>query len=329
MNIYKISREFHRIGFSIKAHSPEIMMSLGIVGVISSTVLACKETLEAEDEISNASDELERVHKSIGIPMIENRVHSVYSEDDAKNDTIKIYAKLSIEMVKIYWPSILMTASSITCFLAANGVLKKRNAVLAATCTSINNSFKKYRENIRSKYGEDADKEAHFGIKQEYVEQPVGDEPTNQVTSEKVISYNLDHSDYAKFFSEACEGWTKDPEENLRFLKQKQKEANDILKKKGYLYLNQVYRMLDIPETEAGSIVGWIYNEDSDVSDNYVDFGIYNGADERHVAFVNGYERTIILDFNVDGPITNMDIGLDDYRTGRPRDVYDYPYLNN
>ena len=141
MNIYKISREFHRIGFSIKAHSPEIMMSLGIVGVISSTVLACKETLEAEDEISNASDELERVHKSIGIPMIENRVHSVYSEDDAKNDTIKIYAKLSIEMVKIYWPSILMTASSITCFLAANGVLKKRNAVLAATCTSINNSF--------------------------------------------------------------------------------------------------------------------------------------------------------------------------------------------
>ena len=60
--------------------------------------------------------------------------------------------------------------------------------------------------------------------------------------------------------------------------------------------------MLDIPKTKAGQKVGWIYDKKNPTGDNYVDFGIYS-SDVAKRRFVNGYERSILLDFNVDGDI--------------------------
>jgi hypothetical protein len=58
--------------------------------------------------------------------------------------------------------------------------------------------------------------------------------------------------------------------------------------------------------TKAGHEVGWVYDEKNPVGDNFVDFGIYDLYNERARAFVNGYERTILLDFNVDGVISDL-----------------------
>ena len=67
-----------------------------------------------------------------------------------------------------------------------------------------------------------------------------------------------------------------------------------------------MYDLLGIQRTSAGQVVGWIYDESNPIGDNYVDFGIYDLHDEAKRNFVNGYERTILLDFNVDGDILNM-----------------------
>ena len=87
------------------------------------------------------------------------------------------------------------------------------------------------------------------------------------------------------------------------FLKDQQRYANDRLKTKGCLFLNEVYDMLGIPRTKAGAIVGWIFDEKHPNGDNFVDFGIYDIHNDKKRDFVNGYERTILLDFNVDGVI--------------------------
>ena len=50
-------------------------------------------------------------------------------------------------------------------------------------------------------------------------------------------------------------------------------------------------------------VCGWIYDEENPIGDNYVDFGIFNCMEEKVRDFVNGYERSILLDFNVDGDI--------------------------
>ena len=62
--------------------------------------------------------------------------------------------------------------------------------------------------------------------------------------------------------------------------------------------------MIGVPRTKAGQVVGWLYRpEDKDCVYNLVDFGIYEINREKARGFVNGYERSILLDFNVDGYI--------------------------
>ena len=108
-------------------------------------------------------------------------------------------------------------------------------------------------------------------------------------------------SNYARFFDDGCPGWSNDPEYNLSYLKQQEHWCNEMLQKKGYLFLNDVYDILGIPRTRAGQIVGWIYDEKNPIGDNYVSFNIYNIPSNED--FVNGYKKTCLLDFNVDGEI--------------------------
>ena len=90
------------------------------------------------------------------------------------------------------------------------------------------------------------------------------------------------------------------------FLRRQQDAANEILKDKGHMFLNEVYDMLGIHRTSAGQIVGWIYDEKNPIGDNYIDFGIYDVNKPKNRDFVNGIERSILLDFNVDGVIYNL-----------------------
>ena len=123
----------------------------------------------------------------------------------------------------------------------------------------------------------------------------------------EVINPN-EHSVYAKCFDESCAGWSKDPEFNLMFIRRQQDYANEVLTKRGYIFLNEVYKMLGFQATKAGQIVGWFYDPENPdhTGDNYVDFGIYDVHKEKNRDFVNGYERCIWLDFNVDGNILDL-----------------------
>ena len=82
------------------------------------------------------------------------------------------------------------------------------------------------------------------------------------------------------------------------YLRQQETYANDLLKSRGFIFLNDVYDMLGIPRTRAGQVVGWTYDKENPRGDNYIDFGIF-----KRKEFVNGYERSVLLDFNVDGII--------------------------
>lgn len=107
-------------------------------------------------------------------------------------------------------------------------------------------------------------------------------------------------SSYAKWFNDTCVGWVKNPEYNLTFLKHIQMYMNDLLRTKGYVFLNDVYSALGIPKTAAGQLVGWVYDEKNPIGDNYIDFGL---TDECNSDFVNGVTANALLDFNVDGII--------------------------
>ncbi len=65
--------------------------------------------------------------------------------------------------------------------------------------------------------------------------------------------------------------------------------------------MNEVYDALGFERTREGAVVGWVMDCNADCEgDNYIDFGMF---EERSNRFVNMLERSIILDFNVDGVI--------------------------
>lgn len=187
-------------------------------------------------------------------------------------------------------------------------MLRKRNVALAAAYTAIDKSFKEYRGRVVDRFGEELDRELKYNIRKEQVEETVADEngETKTITKEvEVIDPDniAGYSPYAKFYEDGCIGWTKDPEFNLMFLRRQQDAANDRLRDKGFLFLNEVYDMLGIYRTKIGQQVGWVYDKNNEYK---VDFGIYNIHRPENRAFVNGYEKTILLDFNVDGDILDM-----------------------
>lgn len=304
--INSATKTFHRVGFQIKKHSPEILLVTGITGVVTSAVMACKATTKVDAIVEETKKSIDMIHEGMEAG---NICDVKYTEEDGKKDLAIVYIQTGVKFAKLYGPSVLLGLTSIGCILASNNIIHKRNVALSAAYTAIDRSFKGYRSRVIERFGESMDRELRYNIKTQEVKETVVDEETGKKKTVKstvsVVDPNT-YSDYARFFDEYCAGWTKDAEYNLMFLRQQQNYANELLKSRGHLFLNEVYDMLGIDRTKAGNIVGWIYDEKHPFGDNFVDFGIYVLDNEKARDFVNGRERSILLDFNVDGDILSL-----------------------
>jgi hypothetical protein len=299
----KVSRSFGKVGFKLKKHSPEILAVTGTIGVVTSAVMACKATTKLGDILEKSKKEIELIKFASEHP---EELPEEYTEEDGKNDIRVSYAHTVVDIVKLYAPSVILGTLSITAMLTSNNILRKRNIALAAAYTAVDKGFKEYRSRVVERFGEEIDKEIRYNLKSKEIEETIVDEKTGKEKTVKKTVNVIDPSNYsvyARFYDDGCNGWTKNPEDNLYFLKCQENYANDLLKTRGHLFLNEVYDMIGIPRTQAGQMVGWIYDEKNPIGDNFVDFGILDLYNEKARDFVNGYERTILLDFNVDGEI--------------------------
>lgn len=300
-----VSRNLHKVGFAIKKASPEILVAVGIIGVGASMVMACKATTKAGAIMEETKAGLDAIHECADNLELAEK----YTEEDKKKDTAIVYLQTGVKYAKLYGPSVLLCVASLGCILKSHDIMRKRNMALAAAYAAVDKGFKEYRGRVIERLGAEMDKELRYNIKAQEIEEEVVDEKTGKTKKVKKTISVMDpnaYSPYAIVFDDGNIGWDKDPELTKFFLVQQQNYANDMLKSRGYLFLNDVYEMLGAPRTKAGQVVGWIYDEKCPVGDNFVDFGIFNIDDPKACDFVNGRERVIVLDFNVDGNIWEM-----------------------
>lgn len=297
--LLKASRLVSKANFQLKKHSPEILLTAGLVGTVVGTVLACKATTKVSKIIDEKNDTVKKINDVLNDENID------YNEEDYKKDLTIVYTQTGLKLIKLYAPAVSITVLSFASIIAGHKILKKRNIAIAAAYAIVDKSFKKYRNNVIEKFGESVDKELRYGIVTK--EKKTKDKDGNTI-KEKIEYLGSEdnpvqeYSDYSKFFDASSSNFEKDPEYNLMFLRRQQDYANELLKSRGYVFLNEVYDLLGIQRTKAGQIVGWIYDEKNPKGDNYIDFGIYKN-NEAHRRFVNGYEYNVLLDFNVDGII--------------------------
>lgn len=297
-----VTRAYHKVGFQLKKHSPEILVVTGVVGTVVSAVMACKATTKASTILENAKESIDAIHEVAENPEFKEQ----YTKEDAQKDLTITYAKTGFEFAKLYAPSVALGALSITSILVGHNILRKRNLALAAAYQIVDTGFKQYRGRVIERFGEQMDKELRYDIKAKEVEETIVDKKGKEKTVTKTIEVAdpvAAMSPYTFCFDETSTAWVRDAEANKFFLLRQQDYANDKLKARGHLFLNEVLDMLGFRRCKAGQTVGWIYSEDNPIGDNYVDFGIFDIHCEANRNFVNGLEKSIWLSFNVDGDI--------------------------
>lgn len=306
------TRTFHKVGFKLKKHSPEILVVTGVVGTVVSTVMACKATTKINFVLEDAKHKIDVIHAGaekgeVEVPVDENMTQMVpYTPEDSKKDLSIVYAQTGLKFAKLYAPAVVIGSLSITSILVGHNMLRKRNLALAAAYTAVDKSFKQYRGRLIERFGEQLDRELKYDIKAKEIEEVTVDKKGKEKTVTKTVEVADPISAgslYTFCFDETCTGWVRDAEANKFFLLRQQNYANDKLKAKGYLFLNDVLDMLGIQRTRAGQTVGWIYDEANPIGDNFIDFGIFDIHCEANRNFVNGLEKSIWLNFNVDGDI--------------------------
>ena len=281
-----VSRAVASKSLLIQKSSPQVLFGVGVVGMVGSTVLACRATLKMHDVLETAQDNLETAR---------TLQHDDYSEKDRSRDVSLIYFQTGVQVFKLYLPAIVVGGISVAALTHSHRILTTRNAALTAAYSALDKGFREYRARVVEKYGEEEDQHFRYGSQQVEIEEN---------GKKKTVTRNAvqpDGSIYARFFDEFSPNWSKDPEVNMLFLKCQQNYANDLLRARGHVFLNEVYDSLGLPRTSAGSVVGWVLSKDGG-TDNFVNFGIFDGTDKAR-QFVNGYENAILLDFNVDGVI--------------------------
>lgn len=272
----------------LQKHSPTILFGAGVVGVVATAVMASRATLKLDDVLEQHAKTLVNIN-------ITN--HEDYSDDDRQQDKIKLYVRTAMNITKLYGPAVIIGGATIACLTGSHHVLSQRNAGLMAAYAALEKGFDQYRARVLADVGEDKDREYRYGVTEHTVVEKTEKGEKKTVVRKAEGSPSI----YAKFFDEYSTSWSREPMYNLMFLKAQQNYANDRLRAKGHLLLNDVYDSLGIDRTKEGCVVGWTLD---DQGDDYVDFGIFDRKMEpRHLDFFTGREEAILLDFNVDGVV--------------------------
>ena len=291
----------NKIKFDVKKASPAIMLVTSTVlgaAAIVEFVRKTREALPVADEYKKTLDELTETHRI------------TQDTNTYRKDVVTETAKAGVKLAKIYAKPIGLYALSLGLNYKSFSIMHNRNVALMAAYAGVGNEMRRVYSNIAEKYGDDALDEIKNGIKKVEVDETyINEETGKEETRKKVVSV-VDgdpnaYSPYARFFDEASRAWRDDAEYNLWFLMEREADANRLLRTQESLLLNDVYDMLDIPRTQAGTRVGWKYypHGENPCGDNKVSFGIHDIHRPAARDFVNGYEKVILLDFNVDGEV--------------------------
>lgn len=247
------------------------------------------------DEQGKATDNIVKLYK---LRMDENESNVNKEADEDKLELEK--HKLELEIAKADAPAVILGTLSLGCMVGSNHILQKRNAALTAAYVTLDKAFNEYKGRVSERFGERVQHEIEHGVKAVEVESKV----VNEDGTEEVVKSYIDetdgvHSPYDLLFDEMVDTWEPDAQINKNFLSMVQTHASNQLRTRGYLFLNEVYRMIGKYNNgqqiynPQGQIVGWLYDPNNESLSNCVKFGLDK---------MQG-DRSVVLHFNVDGPI--------------------------
>lgn len=292
VSVFKASR----LGLKLQKNSPAILVGVGITALVGATVTAVYATTKASAVMDEHDEKIAQIARAKQLSS-ETGSSISYSEEDARNDKIVVFTQTAGKFVKLYGPTLILLAGGTLAILAGHRILSARYAGVVAAYSVLEQTFDRYRDRVREEIGEDRELAIFAGA----------DEIRSEVNAEtgetvKVVVGQTGRSMYARCFDETNSlRWERTYGYNQAFIRAKQNQLNDRLVARGHVFLNEAYEALGFPHTPEGQVVGWLL--DSPKGDGRIDFGIYALDNTESEGFLQGTERSVWLDFNVDGVI--------------------------
>ena len=215
---------------ALDRHSPEILLGVGIAGMITTTVLAVRATPKALIHIEAKKAEERKEKLTVG-------------------ETIKV-------TWKDYIPAVVTGVSSIACLIGSNTVQARRTAAIATAYKISETAFTEFREKVRETIGEKKEKVLH--------EEIAAEKATHQTASTSQVYCTGDGE--TLFLDPISMRLFKS---DINKVKRAQNEINERMLKSafyGYASLNDFYDEIGLEPTSQGDDLGWNLDELMDVS---------------------------------------------------------------
>lgn len=226
--------------FVIK-NAPTILVAGGTALMAGSTVMAAKASLSYKEGVL-----MPHVEEVVRISMDET-----LDEETKKAETDKEKAALTIDTAKRFLPAAGLMIAGIACIAAGHTMQLKRLAGLSAALAAV----KLENEQLKA----DAAGEEIEPV-------TVTHEGKTDVVRTEVNGHLLPVEDFRnRVFGPENKNWDPAPVVCENFLNTVERHANDRLRWKGHLFLNEVYAMLGMPETRLGAVMGWSKKADPNV----------------------------------------------------------------
>lgn len=295
MNTRFITTAYAGAKLALKAKAPTLMVVGGVVAMGAGTVLACKQTLKVEEVLAKHTPDLEKIKQGESLEL------SSYTKEVAQSDRFRVYSRAGIDLGRVYAVPVIVWGSGAALVFGGHRLLLQRNATLALAFTGLKQSFDAYRGRVVEHFGHEVDQRMLGG---HVIREKILDEATGEVQDVHGRDWDTAGNDpYNRVFEQgASASWRNDLSTNKLFIQHHQKFAQDLLNRRGHLYLSEVYEALGFPESDLSRVVGWKVTRNADGSKDFpvVDFGLDKPMPDD---WKYSRENAIYLDFNCQGLI--------------------------
>ena len=253
------------IGKRIGKASPEILLTIGIGGVIVGTVMACvasRKLTDILDEHNACRDELEED----GLVTVDENGEPAEDEEETVSSVNKralwhLYLHTGVKVLRLYAPSVGIVLAAIACILGSHGIMKRRNTALLVAYSALERGFGEYRTRVRQAIGEEAEDRLRFGITEKEIEDHYIDENGEEVNVVKTAPvFNISEcSPYARYFDAySVDGWQGDSAETCLLDGMENYYNQRLYANDGQVViLNNLLHDLGYCEDMAGASAGW------------------------------------------------------------------------
>lgn len=226
MNKQNLAKFIKGVGMNVTKHSPEILTAIGVVSMVTATVLAVKATPKA-------------------LKLIEEREAELELQPDEK--------LTPVETVKVAWkpyvPVAVTCVFGAACLIGSNSVHAKRNAALATAYKLSTTALNEYRDKVVETIGEKKEKTVRDAIAKDKIEK-------NPVTSSTILVTGNGNS----LMYDSISG--RYFESSIDKVRAAENEVNGrmIDGMEMYMSLNEFYDELSLEHIPVGDDLGWTVN---------------------------------------------------------------------